>query len=48
MRLLEDTLAEEILSGRLGDGDTATVDVDDSGKVTIQSEHRRELISAES
>ena len=45
MRLLEDTLAEEILSGRLGDGDTATVDVDDTGKVTIQ---RRELISAES
>ncbi|NMF83619.1 ATP-dependent Clp protease ATP-binding subunit [Nodosilinea sp. P-1105] len=48
MRLLEDTLAEEILSGRLGDGDTATVDVDDNGKVTIQAEQRRELISAES
>ncbi|WOD38670.1 ATP-dependent Clp protease ATP-binding subunit [Nodosilinea sp. E11] len=48
MRLLEDTLAEEILSGRLGDGDTATVDVDDTGKVTIQAEQRRELISAES
>ncbi|MBD1918681.1 MULTISPECIES: ATP-dependent Clp protease ATP-binding subunit [Cyanophyceae] len=48
MRLLEDTLAEEILSGRLGDGDTATVDVDDTGKVVIQSEQRRELISAES
>ncbi|MGB5973940.1 MAG: ATP-dependent Clp protease ATP-binding subunit [Nodosilinea sp.] len=48
MRLLEDTLAEEILSGRLGDGDNATVDVDDTGKVTIQAEQRRELISAES
>ncbi len=48
MRLLEDTLAEEILSGRLGDGDTATVDVDENGKVTIQAEQRRELISAES
>ncbi|TVQ06398.1 MAG: ATP-dependent Clp protease ATP-binding subunit [Leptolyngbya sp. DLM2.Bin27] len=48
MRLLEDTLAEEILSGRLGDGDTATVDVDETGKVVIQSEQRRELISAES
>ncbi len=48
MRLLEDTLAEEILSGRLGDGDTATVDVDDTGKVVIQSEQKRELISAES
>ncbi|MFZ4640457.1 MAG: ATP-dependent Clp protease ATP-binding subunit [Nodosilinea sp.] len=48
MRLLEDTLAEEILSGRLVDGDTATVDVDDTGKVTIQAEHRRELVAAES
>ncbi|MGB3310760.1 MAG: ATP-dependent Clp protease ATP-binding subunit [Nodosilinea sp.] len=48
MRLLEDTLAEEILSGRLGDGDNATVDVDDTGKVIIQAEQRRELISAES
>ncbi len=48
MRLLEDTLAEEILSGRLVDGDTATVDVDDTGKVTIQAEHRRELVGAES
>ncbi|MGF1571433.1 MAG: ATP-dependent Clp protease ATP-binding subunit [Nodosilinea sp.] len=45
MRLLEDTLAEEILSGRLGDGDTATVDVDDTGKVTIQAEQRRELLA---
>jgi ATP-dependent Clp protease ATP-binding subunit ClpC len=45
MRLLEDTLAEEILSGRLGDGDTATVDVDESGKVTIQAQQRKELLS---
>ena len=45
MRLLEDTLAEEILSGRLGDGDTATVDVDENGKVTIQAQHRKELLS---
>ncbi len=45
MRLLEDTLAEEILSGRLGDGDTATVDVDENGKVTIQAEQRKELLS---
>jgi ATP-dependent Clp protease ATP-binding subunit ClpC len=35
-------------SGRLVDGDTATVDVDDTGKVTIQAEHRRELVGAES
>jgi ATP-dependent Clp protease ATP-binding subunit ClpC len=45
MRLLEDTLAEEILSGRLGDGDTATVDVDENGKVTIQAQQRKELLS---
>ncbi|MGF1457967.1 MAG: ATP-dependent Clp protease ATP-binding subunit [Leptolyngbyaceae cyanobacterium] len=45
MRLLEDTLAEEILSGRLKDGDTASVDVDDSGKVIIQPGERRELLS---
>ncbi|MGD1941494.1 MAG: ATP-dependent Clp protease ATP-binding subunit [Leptolyngbyaceae cyanobacterium] len=45
MRLLEDTLAEEILSGRLGDGDTASVDVDDAGKVVIQPGERRELLT---
>ena len=47
MRLLEDTLAEEILSGRLQDGNTASVDVDDAGKVVIQpGEQQRELLSA--
>jgi ATP-dependent Clp protease ATP-binding subunit ClpC len=45
MRLLEDTLAEEILSGRLGEGDKATVDVDESGKVIIQAARRQELLS---
>jgi ATP-dependent Clp protease ATP-binding subunit ClpC len=45
MRLLEDTLAEEILSGRLKDGDTAVVDTDDSGTVVIQPSERRELLS---
>jgi ATP-dependent Clp protease ATP-binding subunit ClpC len=45
MRLLEDTLAEEILSGRLGEGDKATVDVDESGKVVIQAARRQELLS---
>jgi len=46
MGLLEDTLAEEILSGRLQEGDTAAVDVDDSGKVVIQPGEKRELLSA--
>ncbi len=35
MRLLEDVLAEEILSGRLKDGDTAVVDVDNDGQVKV-------------
>ena len=35
MRLLEDVLAEEILSGRVGEGDTATVDVNGEGKVIV-------------
>ncbi|GCA89859.1 hypothetical protein MiTa_03212 [Microcystis aeruginosa NIES-4264] len=34
MRLLEDVLAEEILSGRVSDGDTAMVDIDEEGKVS--------------
>ncbi|MEM6837511.1 MAG: ATP-dependent Clp protease ATP-binding subunit [Cyanobacteria bacterium P01_C01_bin.120] len=46
MRLLEDTLAEEILSGRLQEGDTASVDTDDSGKVLIQPGEKRELLPA--
>ncbi|NJK37830.1 MAG: ATP-dependent Clp protease ATP-binding subunit [Oscillatoriales cyanobacterium RM2_1_1] len=37
MRLLEDTLAEEILSGRIKEGDTAVVDVNEGGQVTVVS-----------
>ncbi|MBW4637530.1 MAG: ATP-dependent Clp protease ATP-binding subunit [Gloeocapsa sp. UFS-A4-WI-NPMV-4B04] len=44
MRLLEDSLAEELLSGRIKEGDTATVDVDESGTVKVVSEQRRELL----
>lgn len=44
MRLLEDSLAEEILSGRIKDGDTAVVDVDDTGNVKVLSEQRKELL----
>ncbi len=36
MRLLEDSLAEEVLSGRIKDGDTALVDVDENKKVTVK------------
>ncbi len=49
MRLLEDSLAEEVLSGRIKDGDEALVDIDDNKKVTINissEESSQELASA--
>ena len=49
MRLLEDSLAEEVLSGRIKDGDNALVDIDDNKKVTINissEESSQELASA--
>lgn len=44
MRLLEDVLAEEILSKRLQEGDTATVDIDEDGKVAIKAEKENPLL----
>ena len=44
MRLLEDLLAEEILSGRVREGDTAIVDVNEEGQVTIAPAPKRELL----
>ncbi|NJO79251.1 MAG: ATP-dependent Clp protease ATP-binding subunit [Cyanobacteria bacterium RM1_2_2] len=44
MRLLEDSLAEEILSGRIKSGETATVDIGEEGQVQIHSEQSRELL----
>jgi ATP-dependent Clp protease ATP-binding subunit ClpC len=44
MRLLEDSLAEEILSGRVQSGHSAVVDVDEDGKVTILPGEERELL----
>ncbi|MFE4105148.1 ATP-dependent Clp protease ATP-binding subunit [Almyronema epifaneia] len=44
MRLLEDSLAEEILSGRIQEGDTAIVDVDEDGKVQVRLGEKRELL----
>ncbi|MFM7696121.1 MAG: ATP-dependent Clp protease ATP-binding subunit, partial [Vulcanococcus sp.] len=38
MRLLEDSLAEEFLSGRIGEGDSAVVDVDDKKQVVIRKQ----------
>jgi ATP-dependent Clp protease ATP-binding subunit ClpC len=44
MRLLEDVLAEEILSGRIKDGDTAICDVDEATKeVKVLQGEKREL-----
>ncbi|MBE9227106.1 ATP-dependent Clp protease ATP-binding subunit [Phormidium sp. LEGE 05292] len=44
MRLLEDSLAEEILSGRIQTGDTVVVDVDDQGQVKVRQGEKRELL----
>ena len=43
-RLLEDCLAEEILSGRIKDGDTVVVDVDDEGQIKVLQGEKRELL----
>ena len=49
MRLLEDSLAEEVLSGRIKNGDKALVDIDENKKVTINissEESSQELAGA--
>ncbi|MGK7872214.1 MAG: ATP-dependent Clp protease ATP-binding subunit [Xenococcaceae cyanobacterium] len=45
MRLLEDILAEEILSGRIREGDTAIADVDEEGKVKVLKDEKQELLA---
>jgi ATP-dependent Clp protease ATP-binding subunit ClpC len=46
MRLLEDILAEEILSGRVSEGDATLVDIDADGKVkVISSENKQDLLA---
>lgn len=46
MRLLEDSLAEAMLSGEIIDGDTAIVDVDDDNQVKVRKSAKRELLLA--
>ncbi|MFM2313343.1 MAG: hypothetical protein RLZZ04_2619 [Cyanobacteriota bacterium] len=46
MRLLEDSLAEAILSGRVHDGDNALVDIDEDGKTTVASVKEQVLVEA--
>nr|YP_010197057.1 Clp protease ATP binding subunit [Crassiphycus corneus]YP_010197261.1 Clp protease ATP binding subunit [Crassiphycus crassissimus]YP_010199271.1 Clp protease ATP binding subunit [Crassiphycus usneoides]UAD84861.1 Clp protease ATP binding subunit [Crassiphycus corneus]UAD85065.1 Clp protease ATP binding subunit [Crassiphycus crassissimus]UAD85268.1 Clp protease ATP binding subunit [Crassiphycus crassissimus]UAD88720.1 Clp protease ATP binding subunit [Crassiphycus usneoides] len=44
MRLLEDSLAEEVLSGKIKAGDSAVVDVTDEGKVTVLLGEQLEIL----
>ena len=46
MRLLEDSLAEAILSGRVNDGDNALVDVDEDGKTKVSAVQEQVLVEA--
>lgn len=48
MRLLEDSLAEEFLSGRIKAGDSAVVDVSDQGDVKVLLGDRRDSLQATS
>nr|YP_010873253.1 Clp protease ATP binding subunit [Nemalion vermiculare]WGV34303.1 Clp protease ATP binding subunit [Nemalion vermiculare] len=46
MRLLEDSLAEEVLSGKIKAGDSAVVDVTDDGEVKVLLGEKLELLSS--
>ncbi|MEM9543868.1 MAG: AAA family ATPase, partial [Cyanobacteria bacterium P01_E01_bin.42] len=44
MRLLEDVLAEEILSGRVKEGDTAEVDISEENKVVVRPREKQRVL----
>lgn len=44
MRLLEDSLAEEVLSGKIKAGDSAVVDITDEGNVTVLLGKKLEML----
>ena len=46
MRLLEDSLAEAILSGRVNDGDNALVDIDEDGNTVVSAVQEQVLVEA--
>jgi ATP-dependent Clp protease ATP-binding subunit ClpC len=46
MRLLEDSLAEEVLSGKIKAGDSAVVDVTDDGEVIVLLGQKLELLQS--
>nr|YP_009393799.1 Clp protease ATP binding subunit [Caloglossa beccarii]ARW62361.1 Clp protease ATP binding subunit [Caloglossa beccarii] len=43
MRLLEDSLAEEVLTGRIKAGDNAVVDIADDGKIKVLLSHQLQV-----
>jgi ATP-dependent Clp protease ATP-binding subunit ClpC len=45
MRLLEDSLAEAMLSGQVKEGDTVIVDVDDDAQVRVVKSEKQLLLS---
>nr|YP_009237839.1 ATP-dependent Clp protease [Gracilariopsis lemaneiformis]YP_009294758.1 Clp protease ATP binding subunit [Gracilariopsis chorda]AJO68399.1 Clp protease ATP binding subunit [Gracilariopsis lemaneiformis]AML79793.1 ATP-dependent Clp protease [Gracilariopsis lemaneiformis]AOM67018.1 Clp protease ATP binding subunit [Gracilariopsis chorda] len=46
VRLLEDSLAEEVLSGKIKAGDSAVVDIKDDGSVTVLLGEKLEIIKS--
>ena len=46
MRLLEDSLAEAILTGRVNNGDNALVDLDEDGNTTVTAVQEQVLVEA--
>ena len=45
MRLLEDSLAEAMLSGQIQEGDTAFLDVDSDGQVKVVKAEAKQLLN---
>ncbi|PSN16779.1 ATP-dependent Clp protease ATP-binding subunit ClpC, partial [filamentous cyanobacterium CCP5] len=45
-RIIEDTLAEEILSGAIQDGDTVLLDLDEDGQLFASSEREPALVGS--
>nr|YP_008965643.1 ATP-dependent Clp protease ATP-binding subunit clpA homolog [Porphyridium purpureum]BAO23619.1 ATP-dependent Clp protease ATP-binding subunit clpA homolog [Porphyridium purpureum] len=46
MRLLEDSLAEEVLTEKIKEGDSAVVDVDENGKVIVLLGEKKQLVKS--
>ncbi|HEY9299724.1 MAG TPA: AAA family ATPase, partial [Phormidium sp.] len=44
MRLLEDSLAEAMLSGRVQEGDTAAIDIGENGEVVVTADKQHSLV----